>query len=892
MAPNNGIVSDGDPIGLSVLLIGTTSTANISTDDSVGAILRGIVQANRELESRVPAARRIDEIEIVEVYADTAIQAARAVRRLATQLGEELSTQIEAAPLLARGRNARTRLTPVQGREPWRRWEIGVVESTELAPPRLAPSLAERLKRAVREAPSSDPELLAELTELALGGGAARATSREIKFVSLSDRARAEVMHQQRQPELIERLIQASINQTRFRPNEARALFELLVPNDLKDGLAQLSRVIFVVDAETAQFPWELMTDGKEPLAVRMGLVRQLKTARYRPHIRATTAQTAFVVGDPVVSAPFNQLEGARKEARLVADLLRGSEYFKPTYSDERLSALEVLGGLFEQPYRVIHLAGHGHYVPPTEGSSARSGMVLDNGVFLTAVEIGQMQQVPELVFLNCCFIGQVGPESPLGGGKVEFNRLAASISRELIEMGVRAVVAAGWAVRDDAALSFARVFYEQMLDGQSFGRSLQEARSLIWQQFPDCNTWGAYQAYGDPDFRLRPEGDAARRASLRDYVAPSELLNVLRDTRQVVGEFDSGERKGDAAKYRPETAKRISEFIKDCPSEWLAQSDILVELGLAYGELADFETAARYLAAALETDELDSATTLTAVEKLANFEARMGERRATAPDATPAERERGIAAIQMAISRLIALGGLGKTAERLALLASSYKRLAQVRKDPGEIRIALEQCARYYKDAHTHNAERGRFDPYPVLNWIMIDTLLGRPVLDSDTLLTRVEAAARERFARSKDFFDAAAVGDAALTRALRVKSLAAGADSAVPEADRIAALYEQAIRLASATPRQIDSTTKQIELLERMIGLLAPDDAGRRTQTMLAAIRARMGGETIRSGGAEPRSASPATRPKNGAQRASRPAAKVAAKSGKRRRSSGISG
>jgi hypothetical protein len=43
-------------------------------------------------------------------------------------------------------------------------------------------------------------------------------------------------------------------------------------------------------------------------------------------------------------------------------------------------------------------------------------------------VEIGQMRQVPDLVFLNCCHIGQVGPE-------VAFNKLAASASRELIQM-------------------------------------------------------------------------------------------------------------------------------------------------------------------------------------------------------------------------------------------------------------------------------------------------------------------------------------------------------------------------------------------------------------------------------------------------------------------------
>ena len=189
-----------------------------------------------------------------------------------------------------------------------------------------------------------------------------------------------------------------------------------MIPNDLKDGLAQIARVVFVVDADTAAYPWELMMDGEEPLCTRMGMVRQLQTASYRPHIRATTAQTAYIVGDPIGRPPIEQLaaraRGSAAWSRPARDALS-----RPTYAPEPLSALEVLGGLFERRIASIHLAGHGQYESSTTGDrKARSGMVLDNGVFLTAVEIGQMQQVPELVFLNCCHIGQTGPEAPARG--------------------------------------------------------------------------------------------------------------------------------------------------------------------------------------------------------------------------------------------------------------------------------------------------------------------------------------------------------------------------------------------------------------------------------------------------------------------------------------------
>jgi CHAT domain-containing protein/predicted alpha/beta hydrolase family esterase len=892
------LVGESDIVGLSMLLIGTNSTSNISIDDSIAAILRGIAQANRELRSRVPAARHIEEIEIVELYADTAIEAARAVRRLAAPLGDELNTRIEATPLLASGRNGRTRLTPVQGRDSWRRWEISVIDPPAAgAVPRLPKPLAELLQAAVRQNASTDGELVAALAQLALCDAPAHTPHRELKFVSLSDRARAEVLHQQRQPELVERLIAASVAQTRFRAEEARALFELIVPNDLKDGLAQLSRVVFVVDAETAAYPWELMTDGKEPLATRMGLIRQLKTATFRQHIRATTAQTAYIVGDPLVSAPYQQLSGARDEARLVAGLL--STRFEPTYRDEQLSALEVLGGLFEKPYRLIHLAGHGYYEAPGDNGAARSGMVLDNGVYLTAVEIGQMQQVPELVFLNCCHIGQIGPEAPARGAALPYNRLAASISRELIEMGVRAVVAAGWAVRDDAALAFARVFYEQMLEGQSFGRALQDARHRTWQQFPDCNTWGAYQAYGDPDFRLDQDAAASSRSTnMRDYVSTAEFIDVLRDSRQTAREIERGERKGDASQFRPAAARRIADLVKDCPNEWLNRSEVLVELGLAFGELADFEQAARYLSEALASDELDSCTTLAAVERLANFESRLGERLATAVGADAAKRARGAASIETAISRLITLGQLGQTAERLALLAGCYKRLAQIRSDRDEIRLALEQSARHYQKAHEYNSERSRFDPYPVLNWLALDTVLGVSQPELDTLLARVEGAARERYARSKDFFDAVALAEANLVRALGTGALFGEASRVAAEVDRVASLYTQAIRVAQATARQVDSATTQITTLARMLRALSlRDAAAEQTAAALLALRSRISGETI-AAAVDQAPTAPASRrsprkPMPPATSRRRTAAATAAAPKRRRRnSSGISG
>jgi tetratricopeptide (TPR) repeat protein len=216
---------------------------------------------------------------------------------------------------------------------------------------------------------------------------------------------------------------------------------------------------------------------------------------------------TVFAGEMPKGSEGLPALEGARKEAETVQALLQQHGYGCQLSLEE--NGVDVINKLYQQPYRVLHIAGHGVYEQLTRQGDRRSGVVLSSGILITAAEIEAMEVVPDLVFLNCCHPGTVKREA------VAFNRLAASVARQLIEMGVRAVVACGWAVDDQAAVVFAKVFYGAMLSGTPFGEAVFQARKEVHVAFPDLNTWGAYQAYGDPSYLLpmavkRAEADAA----------------------------------------------------------------------------------------------------------------------------------------------------------------------------------------------------------------------------------------------------------------------------------------------------------------------------------------------------------------------------------------------
>ena len=281
-----------------------------------------------------------------------------------------------------------------------------------------------------------------------------------LRFNALTARARAEVTLQPTQRTLVDQFIVRAIKNPSHDPQTAATLFELLLPNPLKDQVAERSGVVLVVNEGAARYPWELLQDRRDsdgiPRAVRAGLIRQLESQEFRANPVAAVQLKALVIGDPV--SQFTELPGAQREAETVSTLLARQGFTVTKRIREH--AQEIVTSLFADDYRILHLAGHGvyEYTPETEeeeqAADARrqslgprpdkktvTGMVLGTNVFLTPAEVRQMRQIPELVFINCCHLGKIE-----GGNESDWtarHKLAANLATEFICMGVRAVVAA-----------------------------------------------------------------------------------------------------------------------------------------------------------------------------------------------------------------------------------------------------------------------------------------------------------------------------------------------------------------------------------------------------------------------------------------------------------------
>ena len=328
---------------------------------------------------------------------------------------------------------------------------------------------------------------------------------RTLSFVGAGGRARAEAALLDANLGFVQRFVAQAIaglgDDEQATPS--RALFELLWPVRLKGQSGEDRNLRLILDEQTAAFPWELMDDRhpwaaesqsqeneREPFAVRTGVIRQLIQTRFRETVTVSHGpRKALVIGDPRAEPTpgFAELPGAQDEARAVAAKLRERGYGVTELIGADVKPVHVAMHLFAEAWEIIHIAAHGVFeeeLPQADGNTSKqkqTGIVLGGGLVLGPSVLAQLSVVPSVVFVNCCHQGRIDPEAEFRAGeraqRGRWPDLATSVAVELIKLGVRAVIAAGWAVDDAAAESFAIEFYEQLLGRQTLGTAALKAR-------------------------------------------------------------------------------------------------------------------------------------------------------------------------------------------------------------------------------------------------------------------------------------------------------------------------------------------------------------------------------------------------------------------------------
>ena len=330
-------------------------------------------------------------------------------------------------------------------------------------------------------------------------------------------------------PKLIEQInrqlpVAPSFNRQRDLGN---LLGRLLVPADVqRDVIKRGIPTVLAVDATTARIHFEMAAllqpsgDDKFNPEAFMGtaasLTRQLRTT-FAPlpetPMMAGRPLRVLVIADPCEEAP---LPGAQEEGEAVARLFEefgeagANVEVARLFGPSEATRVAVLDKLINQRFDILHYAGHCFF---NEADPPRSGWLFSRGEVLSAHELGRIDRIPRFVFSNACESG-ITPDR----ADERSAGLAPSFAEAFFARGVANFICTAWPVDDAAALAFAQRVYRGVLGLLASGAEpLHEAIKAARLEIATMDaggraTWGAYQHYGDPNFRFGAPGAAPEK--------------------------------------------------------------------------------------------------------------------------------------------------------------------------------------------------------------------------------------------------------------------------------------------------------------------------------------------------------------------------------------------
>ncbi len=295
-----------------------------------------------------------------------------------------------------------------------------------------------------------------------------------------------------------------------------RFLLEFLFPRDLRAQLTGSAPVVLQLNNEAAKVYWEVAAQplgDDDPttvacdmpyLGLQRGLTRQLRTILAPPPEPPPPfgrTLRILVVADGNADA---RLPGAQKEAETLMALFdrvnkmgTGNQIaYTALVGPSKATTLDVLLRISDQPpFDALHYAGHCIY---DQQNPERSGLLFSGGDRLTAADLNQVDRTPKFVFANACQSG-ILPSRP----DLSSPELPAAFAEAFFQKGVANFICTAWPVEDAAASDFAEELYRNLLgDGVPIVQIYEALRSAR-RRIADTMTWGAYQHYGDPYFRL-----------------------------------------------------------------------------------------------------------------------------------------------------------------------------------------------------------------------------------------------------------------------------------------------------------------------------------------------------------------------------------------------------
>ena len=258
-------------------------------------------------------------------------------------------------------------------------------------------------------------------------------------------------------------------------PPEIRARYRSSVTAARQEG--KRLRVRLRVEApELALLPWEYLYDADA--GDHVNLLRETPVSRYlemgRPADALTIQPPIRILGMIAGPAELLRLDAAQEQQRMIEAI--------DHLLDARTVQLEWVKGqswralnaaLQEGEWHIFHFIGHGDFDPALgEGRIALVDEASGHSHFLSATQLGRLfddHRSLRLAVLNAC-----------EGARASEQNLFSSAAAVLARRGVPAVVSMQYPISDQAAIEFARAFYDGLARGLAVDEAVQASRLAI----------------------------------------------------------------------------------------------------------------------------------------------------------------------------------------------------------------------------------------------------------------------------------------------------------------------------------------------------------------------------------------------------------------------------
>ncbi|MCB0086198.1 MAG: CHAT domain-containing protein, partial [Caldilineaceae bacterium] len=264
-------------------------------------------------------------------------------------------------------------------------------------------------------------------------------------------------------------------------------LFTQLIPDAIQQQLVTLpagSTLQLVTD--DLNWPWELLHDGQEFLALRHNVTRLPRLERSHPLRTHAAADKPAKVTCLLLGNPTSNLPGTEDEIAAIEDILfvaRERVTYRSLFGPH-ITADYLQDQLTTEHYDLVHYAGH----------ATPDALVLADAPFQMARLRAALRHHP-VVILNACATAQA---ALVDADLATMSRNAQSLASGFMQAGAAAVIGMLWPIPDAAATRFGEVFYHHLTAGAPIGTALRLSRIELRRQDPHGIAWLAPVLYGN----------------------------------------------------------------------------------------------------------------------------------------------------------------------------------------------------------------------------------------------------------------------------------------------------------------------------------------------------------------------------------------------------------